>query len=188
MDIIAHTLWTNAVFHFKYHRQRIMRYWAAFFGVVPDFIGFTPLFVYLLVSGKFFSGDRFPFQDQSHWTFAFAENAYNYTHSLVIFFIGTFVVNLIYNAFRYRNNPLNFQFAFFWPIFGWALHILIDIPTHPDFYRTPFLFPLSNYRFEHGISWGHPIFMAINYSLLILVYIGLYLYERIKYKKVESNK
>ena len=85
MDVIAHTLWTNAVFHFKYKNQRRMRYLAAFFGVAPDLVGFTPLFIYLIISGRVFNGERLSFVYQTHWTFRFAEEAYNYTHSLVIF-------------------------------------------------------------------------------------------------------
>jgi hypothetical protein len=63
---------------------------------------------------------------------------------------------------------------------GWALHILIDIPSHAaTFYPTPFLFPISNYRFTHGISWSNKWFMIINYSLLLLV--SLYFFNRKKY-------
>jgi hypothetical protein len=68
----------------------------------------------------------------------------------------------------------------YWPIFGWALHILIDIPSHKGFYETPFLFPLSNYKFDHGVSWGHPTYMLINYSALIIAYILIYLVFRKK--------
>jgi hypothetical protein len=180
MDIFAHTLWTNALFHLKYHQQRKWRYLAAFFGVVPDFIGFTPLFVYLILSGRFFSGERFPFA-ATNWTFGFAEEAYNYTHSLVIFAVSFLLVLIIGNIWRYYKQGPLYTFWFFWPMLGWALHILIDIPTHPDFYSTPFLFPLSDYKNTHGISWGHPVFMAINYSLLVLTYVGLWYYQRKKY-------
>lgn len=188
MDVFAHTLWTNAVYHFKYHQQRRMRYLAAFFGVAPDLIGFAPLFVYLILSGRMFSGESFPFGDQSNWTFRFAENAYNFTHSLVIFASALILVTLIVNLWKRKNNPLNFRLYIFWPMFGWALHILLDIPTHPDFYHTPFLFPLSDFQYKGGVSWGHPLFMVINYGLLIASYIGLYAYERIKFRNQTSQK
>lgn len=180
MDVFAHTLWTNALFHFKYHQQRRLRYLAAFFGVAPDLVGFAPLFVYLVLSGRMFSGERFPFAE-TNWTFGFASNTYNFTHSLVVFAVVTGIVTLVMYL-RNRTSPLP-KMLFPWPMLGWALHILIDIPTHPDFYSTPFLYPLSGFKNHHGVSWGHPVFMAVNYSLLIAVYIGLYFYQRRKYGK-----
>lgn len=180
MDVFAHTLWTNAVFHLKYSQARKMRYLAAFFGVIPDLIGFTPLFIYMIVSGRFFSGEQFPFTP-TNWTFGFAEQAYNFTHSAVIFLAAMVIVNLIINLVKYHKQPLTYRFYFFWPILGWLLHILIDIPTHPDFYHTPFLYPLSDYQYTGGVSWAHPTFMAINYGLLICAYIAIYIYQRKKY-------
>lgn len=194
MDVFAHTLWTNAVFHLKYRHQRKMRYLAAFFGVVPDLIGFAPLFIYLVASGRFFDG--FPFSGPQNWTFSFAENAYNYTHSLVVFALVFLLVMVIGNIYFYtrkdtpdtKDNFLrlrNGRIWFFWPLLGWLLHILIDIPTHPEFYQTPLFFPLSDIRNSHGVSWAHPVFMAVNYSLLIMAYIGLWYYQRKKYGKAE---
>lgn len=176
MDVFAHTLWTNAVFHLKYARQRKMRYLAAFFGVVPDLIGFAPMFVYMVFSGRIFS-EQFPFAE-TNWTFGFAREAYNYTHSLVIFASVFAVVMIIGNLYLYYKRKPLYKFWFFWPMLGWAFHILIDIPTHPDFFNTPFLFPLSDYKVTSGVSWGHPVFMAVNYSLLILAYIAIWYYQR----------
>lgn len=179
MDVFAHTLWSNAVFHLKYHNQRRLRYLAAFFGVAPDLVGFTPLFLYLVFSRKVFAGAEFHNIDPN-WTYSFAENAYNYTHSLVIFALCFLVVLLIGNIYKkIKLGPL-YRFWVFWPMLGWALHILIDIPTHPDFYSTPFLFPFSQLRNHHGLSWYNPMFMVVNYSLLGLVYLGLYLYQKRK--------
>lgn len=199
MDVFAHTLWTNAVFHYKYHQQRKMRYLAAFFGVIPDLLGFTPLFVYLILSGRFFGEDRFPFADTSHWSFGFAEQAYNFTHSLVIFAVGFIIVHFALNfllsserrsAWQAKlspnRDPSKIGWIVFWPMLGWALHILIDIPTHPDFYSTPFLFPLSGFKNHYGVSWGHPVFMAINYSMLVLVYFRIYYYQKRKFLKREE--
>ncbi len=186
MDVFAHTLWTNALFHFKYNNQRRLRYLAAFFGVVPDLIGFAPLFIYLILSGRMFSRERFPFE-ATNWTFGFAEQAYNFTHSLVIFAATFLLVVAIGNLYRYFKSKPNYKFWFFWPMLGWPLHILIDIPTHPDFYHTPFLFPLSDFRNTQGVSWAHPTFMVINYSLLILAYVAIYIYQKKKYAKVEKE-
>ena len=94
MDVFAHTLWTNVLFHFKYHRQRRLRYLAAFFGVVPDLIGFVPVFTYLIFSGKIFHGDVQSHLSGQNWTVQFAADAYNYTHSLVIFLAALLLVTI----------------------------------------------------------------------------------------------
>lgn len=182
MDVFAHALWTNAVFHAKYHTQRKMRYLAAFFGFGFDLIGFAPLFIYMIFSGRFFSGEQFPFE-ATNWTFSFAETAYNYTHSIVVFAISFILVNFIINLVMYFRDKINYKFYFFWPMLGWLLHILLDIPTHPDFYHTPFLWPISDYQYTGGIAWSNPIFMGVNYGLLILVYIGIYIYQKRKYNE-----
>jgi membrane-bound metal-dependent hydrolase YbcI (DUF457 family) len=128
-------------------------------------VGFAPAFFYMLFSGHTFGPKAF---DSSVWVFRFASEAYNYTHSLVVFGIVMVIVMVA------RKGKV------YWPIFGWALHILIDIPSHKGFYETPFLFPLSNYKFDHGVSWGHPTYMLINYSALIIAYILIYLVFRKK--------
>jgi hypothetical protein len=57
---------------------------------------------------------------------------------------------------------------------GWALHILIDIPSHSlRFFATPFLWPLSGYSVD-GIPWGNRWYMLINYSALVIVYLLLW--------------
>lgn len=194
MDVFAHTLWTNAVFHIKYHKQKKMRYLAAFFGVAPDLIGFTPVFIYLVLSGKVFNGERFASLYDNHWTYRFAEEAYKYTHSLVVFGFFFLIVLLIGNFYKFYKKGSLHSFSwkkawFFWPMLGWALHILIDIPTHPDFYSTPFLYPFSNFKNHHGVSWGHPVFMIVNYTLLAMTYATISMYQRRKLKKaVKKNE
>ena len=169
MDVLAHTLWTNALFHVKYHNQRRQRYIAAFFGVVPDLISFVPLTIYLSLHFEKFSPTAFV--DTSVWAFNYASQSYNYTHSMVIFLAVFLIVTAI------RRGKV------YWPMFGWALHILIDIFTHKDFFETPFLFPLSNYTNHHAIIWAHPIFMIVNYSLMALVYVFLFWYQSKQRKK-----
>jgi membrane-bound metal-dependent hydrolase YbcI (DUF457 family) len=180
MDVIAHTLWTNALFHLKYHQQRRLRYIAAFFGVAPDLVGFTPVFLYTIFSGQAFAHTLTSHYESANWTIKFASDAYQYTHSLVVFAFCFIIVTVIGNLYlKYKKGPL-YQFWVFWPMLGWALHVLIDIPSHKDFYNTPFLFPLSNYHYTHGVSWAHPTYMLINYSLLTLSYVGLFIYQKRK--------
>jgi hypothetical protein len=62
----------------------------------------------------------------------------------------------------------------FWELGGWFLHIVIDIPTHSyEFYPTPFLWPFSELHFN-GFAWGNIWFEAINYSLILIVYLLLW--------------
>jgi hypothetical protein len=177
MDVVAHALWTNVVFYSKYAKQKRQRYWAAFFGVLPDLIAFTPAIVYILwarlVQNLTISNYMAAYTNPTG-VYAFAVQAYNYSHSLVIW-AAIFLIVLLVR----RGKP-------YWPLLGWALHIVIDIFTHPDFFRTPFLFPLSGYKNSHAISWADPKFMAINYSLLIIVYIVLWQYNK-RQHRVETS-
>jgi len=71
-----------------------------------------------------------------------------------------------------------------WEVGGWLVHILIDIPSHSyKFYPTPFLWPFSEWKFD-GWSWGAPIFMIINYSLIIGVYVLFYFVNKKRKKYV----
>lgn len=166
MDIFAHMLWTNVVYYKKYKAEIKNRLIAVAFGVVPDLMSFVPFFVYTFLGGKEF----WEVVESGAWVARYASESYNYTHSIVIFTIVFLFVGAVRKGF-------NKTFVY-WPIFGWLLHILIDIPTHRNFYETPFLFPLSGYRFSHGISWGHPTFMALNYGALAAAYLIWFLVLR----------
>ncbi len=168
MDIFAHAAWTNIVFYKKYRQERLKRFLAIVFGLLPDFVSFSPVFIYGFFRGEGLVG----LLGSGLWVVDFASESYKYTHSIVIFCLAVFV---IYFVRKFLNKS-----AFYWPMFGWALHILIDIPTHKSFYETPFLFPFSNYRFEHGISWGHPTFMLINYGVLAAIYLSWFFLTRKK--------
>jgi hypothetical protein len=179
MDVVAHALWTNAVFYAKYARDRRQRYWAAFFGVMPDFIAFGPVFAVMAWQRLFNNitvGSYMAAYAHPSGIYAFAIQAYNYSHSLVVFGIAFVAIWL-----ARRGRP-------YWPMLGWALHIVIDIFTHPDFFRTPFLYPLSNVRNYHAISWAHPLFMLINYSCIAVVYIIIWRYQRRKHFLVQDAR
>lgn len=172
MDILAHALWTHAVHrsvatakNIKLNKKSI---WIAiFFGIAPDLFSFGPYFIReISYHGlKIFSGGP---PDPSTIP-AYIYNSYNYTHSLLIFLAVFGLIWLI------RKKP-------YWLIFGWGLHILTDVFSHStSFFPTPFLFPISNFQ-VNGWNWHHPVFMAINYSLLVLVYVSLYLWHKWKNK------
>lgn len=162
MDIFAHGLWANAIFYKKYQTDWKNRWWAIAFGVLPDLVSFSPLFIYAFLARSQF----WDLVSKNAWVARYASESYNYTHSAILFTLIFVIVLLI------RRGKV------WWPMFGWALHIVIDIFTHKGFYETPFLFPISGYRFDHGVQWGEHWFMALNYGLMIVVYLLFFIIFR----------
>ena len=166
MDILAHTLWTNAgaragnkLAEKKGGKFKVSVGWAAFWGVFPDFFAFTLPFVIGIYRAVFLGsplvrGPHIP----TAGSFDIAAYLYQFSHSLVIWALVFVLVWVISKRPR-------------WELLGWALHILIDIPSHTTgFYPTPFLFPISNYRFPYGVSWANTWYMIINYGALAFVW------------------
>lgn len=91
---------------------------------------------------------------------------YNISHSLVVWIL----VTLIISAVRGR---------FFWATWPWALHILIDIPGHPDFH-TPFLWPVSSWTIAGWWDWLTPVLLVGNYLGLGAVFILFYVKGRVQ--------
>ncbi len=180
MDILAHTLWANAgarganaLAEKENNKFHINPMWTGFWGVFPDLFAFTIPFIlrfYYVLSGTggaSFFGKPAMVEGEYQNGFDLALNLYNYSHSLVIWAFVFLVVWVIFKRPRYE-------------LFGWALHILIDIPTHViAFFPTPFLFPLSDYKFAYGIQWSNQWFMITNYVLLLLVW-GKILFSKYK--------
>ena len=87
-------------------------------------------------------------------------------------------------AHKPKQDDTDFEIRFYEsllekkPDFIEALAALGDLYTHKGFYETPFLFPISNYKFDQGISWGHPTFMLINYACLAIVYVIIFFFIR----------
>ena len=163
MDIFAHGLWSYAIFHKKKY------VWlATLFGILPDSLSFGILLVIYIATGKFHRGPP-PINSIPSWVYA----AYNFTHSLVMFACVFLLVFMITKRW-------------FLPLIAWAIHVLIDIPTHSfRFFPTPFLWPISDYKFD-GISWGTPWFMVLNYSSLLIVFIVI-ARNRAKEKKIRQQ-
>jgi hypothetical protein len=168
MDVLAHMLWTNygsRVANKKLKRENkrpINLPWVTFWGVFPDLFAFgIPISIAII---------RYIFNGFSNLArpdmFGLPLELYNYSHSLVIWAFVFLVVWII------LKRPCL-------ELLGWALHILIDIPSHvATFYPTPFLFPVSNFHFTHGISWGNQWYMVINYSLLFIASIYFFSSKR----------
>lgn len=163
MDTFAHGFWTFAVFHRKKY------VWlAVLFGVLPDLLSFGILFFANLANGNFHRGPP-GISTLPKWLFA----SYNLTHSFIMFLAVFIAVYLITKKW-------------FWPLTAWAIHILIDIPTHSfRYFPTPFLWPVSDYKFD-GISWATPWFMLMNYFALMIIFI-IVAYNRVKKKDLKKK-
>lgn len=181
MDILAHTLWANAgargantIAEKKNKKFKISPGWTGFFGVAPDFFAFTIPFIigiYNLLFNPAFEGGFGGHHIEVNG-FDLAAYLYQFSHSIVIFAMVFVLVWVISKRPRYE-------------LLGWLLHILIDIPSHSvEFYPTPFLFPISEYRFPYGISWANLWYMIINYSLLAIVWCTIII-QKIRQRKAK---
>jgi len=181
MDIFSHALWTglsSRAVNLKIKKPLSVRM-AAFWGIFPDLLAFTPLFfwvVFNLISGSFAwnhiprPSQMEPFSPDTPLIFRITSVFYNISHSIIIFLLVAAVL-LILNRFifsdslKFRRPP--------WEMAGWLFHIIIDIPTHTyEFYPTPFLWPVSGWKFS-GFHWDAPWFIALNYSAIIIFFIVL---------------
>lgn len=161
MDVISHGLWGGIAFGRKNPKNYLI---AFLIGMSPDAFSFG-IFMLARIMGfskvDFFSGHM----DQSLVP-QYVHILYNFTHSLLIFFIVFFLVWFIF------KKP-------YWLLGAWGLHILIDIPTHSfSFFPTPFLWPFSNFM-VNGIGWGNPIIFFPDVAILIILY-AIFWYEKRK--------
>lgn len=170
MDILAHTLWANAgarglnkLREKKGKPKIISPGWTGFWGVFPDLFAFAiPL---ILVIFRVVTGESTLSSFGEHHVpvagFDLAAYLYQYSHSLVVWAAVFIIVWIVSKRPR-------------WELLGWVLHILIDIPSHDiEFYATPFLFPISDYRFPYGIQWSNMWYMIINYTTLTGVWVWI---------------
>jgi hypothetical protein len=150
MDILAHFLWTFAIYW-----QHTKRWVAGLIGFIGDLVAFVPHMAYSLFAGTYASG-RPELHLIPDWVFLL----YSISHSLVVFAVVAAIM-------WYANRK------WFWLLGGWLLHIIIDIPTHTaGFFPTPFLWPLSDF-YVSGIGWSTGWFMIANYSALAIIYTYL---------------
>ncbi|MBI4134523.1 MAG: hypothetical protein HY471_00225 [Candidatus Sungbacteria bacterium] len=162
MDILAHGLWSGAI----YSRKRVWR--AVFFGVAPDLFSFGILFASNVLKDGFSSLMHRSGPPPIETIPVYVFGLYSATHSLVVWAFIFLVV-----ALYLRKIP--------WEFSAWGLHILTDIPTHTTrFFPTPFLWPLQQPVFIDGISWGTPWFFLLTYLSIFLAFLGIYLQRRKK--------
>lgn len=166
MDIISHALWSWALFksiNLKLkNKKRKFKFWqAAFFGMFPDIISFVIpfiIFFFIIISQTGFNIAEINSTIESAPYSTIIEMLYNVSHSLIIFTIVFFLIWLIF------KKPV-------WVMFGWLLHILIDIPTHLiGHFATPMFWPISNFKINGLIYWREPLFMILDIALLVIVW------------------
>jgi hypothetical protein len=164
MDIIAHGVYNIALQKTikKDKKTRKEIFIDFLWGIMPDLLAFGIPFISAIFVGSLN-------HHQNLGGFDIASTVYPYTHSLVIFSL----VFLAIYAVRKK---------WYLPMLGWGLHVLLDIPFHtPEFYPTPFLFPLSSYTLPFGISWGEPIIWI---GIWVVAISWLWIVFRSKYFKM----
>ncbi|PJE59909.1 MAG: hypothetical protein COU85_01080 [Candidatus Portnoybacteria bacterium CG10_big_fil_rev_8_21_14_0_10_44_7] len=173
MDIFAHGLWPLVAAKAAKKKIKLNLKAVFFWGVFPDLFAFTPIFAWLLWR-RFFTGQNYfnglnpqTLNESTNFMHGLTNTLYQLSHSLIV---ATLIILFVAWIFRQKT----------WPLLAWLLHILIDIPTHSlSFYPTPFLWPISDFRFA-GLSWAQPWFLVINYSALVLVFSVLFIAKRKK--------
>jgi LexA-binding, inner membrane-associated putative hydrolase len=160
MDTFSHAAWGYATLH----NARDLRWWGALAGAAPDLLWFIPSAVERAGergwSGLTMGSDRGIWRadgpplppDLVEAYFRY----YVYTHSLVLLAVATAVLL----ATRWRRYA--------WLALPYALHIVMDIPTHERYQTQPF-YPLSTWQFE-GMAWSDPRVFWPNVLALVAVY------------------
>lgn len=171
MDILAHGVYNIALQKSIKNKKKTKKeiFVAFLWGVLPDFVAFAPSFLLAFFGSSFSSFDHHALVAG----FDIARSIYPFTHSLVIFLAVFFIVFI-------------FIRKFYWPMFGWGLHILVDMPLHtPEFFPTPFLFPLSDWTLPFGIAWSTPYIWA-SFWVAAFIWLGYLWYKRRKNKNLEK--
>lgn len=143
MDTISHGFWSALLW-------RADLWWlAALFGILPDVIAQTPKVLYNFSKNRRLKG--LLSEDLPGWMKTYTHYAFHLTHSLVLATAITGVTWMV--------------FGIHWWMLAWHLHIAIDMWTHRKEEATPFLYPLSTFRFS-GLHWSSKHFLALNFLLL----------------------
>jgi len=204
MDTLSHGLWAAAAakgINLK-SEKKIKSVWMGLWGVFPDISSFAPVMIWMLWQ-IFYNGVDFgdiprpetmpPEVVKTFFIFRLTRSLYCVSHSLVIFLAVFLLIWLIrWYKFKHKqksevNNLTNtkrykFLYTSYLEMTGWFLHIIADIPTHSKaFYPTKFLWPLSDWCFD-GVSWANMKFIITNYTLLIIAFILLKVFKKMKVK------
>ena len=162
MDTISHALWGKGLFGYRKYKWLPL-----FFGAIPDLASFGIYFLYnLIVNPTTMKMGKPELSEIPSWVFSL----YNFTHSLIIAILFIFIAYILKRDFCFS-------------MLAWPFHIILDFFTHSiEYFPTPILWPISNYRFD-GIPWSNQYIMIANIVCIFLVFN----YRRRKYYSNKKN-
>lgn len=134
--------------------------WAALgFGVLPDAFSIGSFFLLALIQRRPIGFHAIP---------AYVFCLYKCSHSLAIAACGVLAIGII-------CRPL------FVPALAWILHIVMDTVTHgAGRFQTPVFYPFSDFVINGVNFWMHRELVVFYWSLLPLLWLGLYFWRRSK--------
>ena len=172
MDILAHALWAGAGAGLARRHGRVPKnaiVTIVVLAVLPDLLQYVPGIIGILAGattpGALLAYARAAPDEPTLLPPAialFTHHLHCLMHSIVVAAGVTVVAWLL---FRQRAVVLA----------GWWSHILIDVFSHSaEYYAVPVFYPFT-YRGFDGLAWNTPVFFAVNYTLLALVFLWLWL-------------
>lgn len=172
MDILAHGLWAGAavsVISLAMPRIRPTRSvwaWTVLLAVLPDLGHMLPVTVWTMSVSS--SGDW--------WQYATASPGQEPTMPAAVVFWAHHLHCVLHSAISAMLVTVLIGWwrkAFWLPLLGWWLHIVIDVFTHSArFFPSPVFYPLTYWGFD-GWGWNQPGFQLLNYTALAGVWIGI---------------
>jgi len=139
-------------------------------GLLPDLISTVAGFFYLQIT----QGPNFVFVWSALPTWS--RVLYGYSHGL----LGLAIFSSLIIIFTRRYWILIYPYAF---------HIFLDLFTHSGDPFVSLFYPLLDYNSQRLWGWNwfeHPLASVINWTLLIIINIGLIVYYRRKKLKLNS--
>jgi len=158
MDTFSHAAWGWVALR---KARPSMAWWGALAGAAPDLLFYLPYAVEQVAAGGLES--LLLANEPGIWKIdgpplppimaAAYDSYYVYTHSLLLL-AGALLIFYVVGRRRWL-----------WLGLPYAIHIVMDIPTHERFAPQPF-FPLSDWHVI-GLSWGDPRIFWPHLALLI---------------------
>ena len=175
MDILAHALWAGAAAVAVQQSVGLDRRSVAatvVLAVLPDVMHLLPILAWVVFGDgpvATLQAYAFPTPGQEPVLPAMVQLLSHHLHCTAHSLVVAGAVTLLIGVLLRR---------WWWPLMGWWLHILLDIPTHSaDYYPVPALYPFTMSGID-GIAWNTPWFMIANYAALAGVALWLALRRR----------
>ena len=176
MDIVAHALWAGAAASWlRRKKPEITRKGVAAtvgFAVLPDLAAIVPALLWSFTEAaplQFLYAHITAVPGTQPGMPSVADNLANHLHCT---FHSVIVAGAVTAAVWWKRPRLLF------PLLGWWMHILLDVPTHSeDYYPVPVFYPLTYWGFD-GVAWTEPWMLALNYLALVATYAALLLSRR----------